>query len=146
MVLVRHYSTLKNIVVCSFVLLIQFLLVKAIFTVTVFEILLFEGRSVISPTHRGTGTERVDKIVNLNCSLKIYINYTASKLSVLGIFLVHIFPHSDGIRRDTRIQSECGKIRTRKTPNRDAFQAVLNQPISGQFTLLYLLKGIGREY
>ena len=34
------------------------------------------------------------------------------------LFLVHIFPHSDRIRRDSlslRIQSECGKIRTRKS-------------------------------
>ena len=35
------------------------------------------------------------------------------------LFLVHIFPHSDCIRRDTPylsiFHSECGKIRTRKT-------------------------------
>ena len=34
------------------------------------------------------------------------------------LFLVRIFPHSDRIRRDSlslRIQSECGKIRTRKS-------------------------------
>ena len=34
-------------------------LVKAIFTLTVFEILLSEGRSVLSPAERGTGSERV---------------------------------------------------------------------------------------
>ena len=41
---------------------------------------------------------------------------TAWKVSVFGVFLVRIFPHSDWIRRDTvslRIQSDCGKIRTR---------------------------------
>ena len=36
-----------------------------------------------------------------------------SKVFVLGVFLV-------------RIQSECGKIRTRKTPNTDTFHTVLN--------------------
>ena len=33
--------------------------VKAIFTLTVFEILLFEGRSVLRPAQRVTGSERV---------------------------------------------------------------------------------------
>ena len=33
--------------------------VKAMFTITVFEILLFEGRSVLSLTQQGTGSERV---------------------------------------------------------------------------------------
>ena len=39
-----------------------------------------------------------------------------SNRTVFGVFLVGIFPHSDWIRRDTvslRIQSHCGKIRTR---------------------------------
>ena len=36
---------------------------------------------------------------------------TAWKVPVLGVFLV-------------RVQSECGKIRTRKTPNMDTFHAV----------------------
>ena len=41
---------------------------------------------------------------------------TTWKVPVFGVFLVRIFPHSDWIRRDTvslRIQSDCGKIRTR---------------------------------
>ena len=33
--------------------------VKAMFTLTVFEILLSEGRSVLSSAQRGTGSERV---------------------------------------------------------------------------------------
>ena len=59
---------------------------------------------------------------------------TTWKVSVFGVFLVSIFPHLDWIRRDTeyltvfslshRIQSECGKIWTRKTPNTDTFDAV----------------------
>ena len=43
-------------------------------------------------------------------------------------FLVHIFPHSDMLGLNTeiycenlRIQSECGEMRTRKTPNTDNF-------------------------
>ena len=35
------------------------LLVKAMFTLTVFELLLSENRSVLSPAQRGTGSERV---------------------------------------------------------------------------------------
>ena len=55
---------------------------------------------------------------------------TAGKVSAFGIFIVRIFPHLDQIRRDTkylslRIQSECGKIRTRKTPNTDTFHVTL---------------------
>ena len=38
--------------------------------------------------------------------------HTASELSVFGVFLI-------------RIQSKCGKIQTRKTPNTDTFYAVL---------------------
>ena len=44
------------------------------------------------------------------------------KLSSMEFFLVCIFPYSDWIRRynlSLRIQSECGKIRTRKTPYLD---------------------------
>ena len=44
---------------------------------------------------------------------------TLRKVSVFGVFLARIFPHSDWIRRDTlRIQSARGKMRTRKTPIR----------------------------
>ena len=38
---------------------------KAMFTLTVFEILLSEGRSVLSPAQRGTGRERIDVMNNL---------------------------------------------------------------------------------
>ena len=56
----------------------------------------------------------------------------AWKVSIYGVFVVGIFPHSDWIRRDKeslsvfnpRICSKCGKIRTRKTPNMDAFRAL----------------------
>ena len=37
--------------------------IKAMFTPTVFEILMSEGRLVLSPTQRGTGSERVKKII-----------------------------------------------------------------------------------
>ena len=45
---------------------------------------------------------------------------TAWKSSVFGVILVCIFPHSDLIR----IQSECGKMWTRITPNTDSFYAM----------------------
>ena len=46
---------------------------------------------------------------------------TAWKVSVLGVFLIYILPHLDWI---CHIQSECGKIQTRKTPSTDTFHAV----------------------
>ena len=58
-------------------------------------------------------------------------------MSVFGVFLVRIFPHSNWIRRDwnrtgngeilryLRMQTECVKIRTRKTPGMDNFHAVI---------------------
>ena len=60
---------------------------------------------------------------------------TEWKVYVFGVFLVRIFQHSDWMLRDTpysvriqfvscRIQSECGKMRTRKTSNTDTFHAV----------------------
>ena len=56
--------------------------------------------------------------------------HTASKVSVFGVILVRIFPHSDLMRRDTPYVSvfspKCEKIRTRITPNADTFYAVLS--------------------
>ena len=53
--------------------------------------------------------------------------YTAWKVSVFGVLLVRTFPHLAEYSHSVslRIQSECGKIRTRKTPNKDTFLAVL---------------------
>ena len=54
---------------------------------------------------------------------------TASKVSVFGVFLVHAFPHSGYSRIipifsvSLLIQSECGKIRTRKIPHTYTFHA-----------------------
>ena len=67
---------------------------------------------------------------NWFCVSKRSRNNIAWKVSLFLVFLVCIFPYSDLIRRDTflysiflRIQSECRKIRTRKTPNKDTFYA-----------------------
>ena len=54
------------------------------------------------------------KVLNFHCVKSVHI----------GIVLVCIFPHSAWMRRysvSLRIQSECGKIRTRITPNTDEF-------------------------
>ena len=46
-------------------------------------------------------------------------------MSVFGVILVRIFPDSDWKQRvSLRIQSECGKMPTRVTPNTDTFHAV----------------------
>ena len=58
--------------------------------------------------------------------LKFYKNDTAWKVSVFCVILVPIFPHRLNTVRysvSLRIQSECGKIRTRTTPNTDTFYA-----------------------
>ena len=43
---------------------LKIVLVRAMFTTTVFEILLFEGRLVLSPAKRGTESERVKHFKN----------------------------------------------------------------------------------
>ena len=44
----------------------------------------------------------------------------------MEFFLVRIFPYSDRIRRDTPyLYSKCGKVRTRKTPYLNTFNAVM---------------------
>ena len=47
---------------------------KKMFTLTVFEILLFEGRSVMSPAQRGTGNEKflVKNQKNIGFLLKLF--------------------------------------------------------------------------
>ena len=50
---------------------------KAMFTLTVFEILLSEGRPVLSPAQRGTGSERVNVMNNLQlCTLQCYEQFS----------------------------------------------------------------------
>ena len=55
---------------------------------------------------------------------------TALKVSVFGVILVHIFPHSEyGLNTERHgvslsIQSKCGKMRTRITSNTDTFHSV----------------------
>ena len=44
-------------------------------------------------------------------SIYVIVDFTAWNVYVFGVLLV-------------RIQSECGKIRTKKTPNTDTFHAV----------------------
>ena len=70
-----------------------------------------------------------------NCVYNYLQNFISSipdqKMSVFGVFLVRIFQHSNWIRKFVNLckslySVECGKIRTRKTPDRDAFYAVLN--------------------
>ena len=48
-------------------------------------------------------------------------------MSVFGVILVRILPHSNKMWRDSlslRIQSDCRKIRTKITPNADTFYSV----------------------
>ena len=65
-------------------------------------------------------------------------SYTARKVSVFGVSLVRIFPHWDWIQRSLCIQSECGKMRIRKFPNKDTFQEVLVVWQSSEYTFIFL--------
>ena len=49
----------------------------------------------------------------------------AWKVFVFGLFLIRIFQLSKRYSVSLRIQSKCGKIQNRKTPNTDTFHAVL---------------------
>ena len=61
--------TIKKLIKYS----LKFFSVKAVFTVTVFEILLFEGRSVLSPAQRGTGSEKVKVSVKNQKNIWIFL-------------------------------------------------------------------------
>ena len=68
----------------------------------------------------------ISEYIEINWNIVVKWPSLREKGSVSGVILVHIFPHLDWIRRDTlRIQSECGKIRTRITLNTDTFYEVL---------------------
>ena len=61
-------------------------------------------------------------------------------MPVFRVILAHIFPHLDWIQRDReslRIQSECGKMRTRITPNTNTFYAVKSSYINKVFSFYF---------
>ena len=61
-------------------------------------------------------------------------------MPVFRVILAHIFPHLDWIQRDgesLRIQSECGKMRTRITPNTNTFYAVKSSYINKVFSFYF---------
>ena len=61
--------------------------VKITFTLTVFEILLFEGRLVLGPAQRVAGSERV-KILKTHCiTIIIPLNTLQNKSTLLMLFL-----------------------------------------------------------
>ena len=55
-------------------------LVKTMFILTFFEILMFEGRSVLAPAQQGTGSERVKEHVHL-------INGNGKDVVIRGILI-----------------------------------------------------------
>ena len=65
------------------------------------------------------------------------ISLTAWKISVFRVFLVRIFQHlglnTERYSVSPLIQSECWKIRTKKTQNTDTFQAVRIVMITNHF-------------
>ena len=77
------------------------------------------------------------KLLSLRFKITLIAASTAWKMSVFGVILVCIFPHSDWIRGATpwslRIQSECRKMWTRFTPNSDTFYAVQVNVLLGSF-------------
>ena len=65
--------------------------------------------------------------------------HTTWKVSVFGVIMARIFQHLDWIRRDFRIQSKCGKIRTGITPNTDNFYAVAFRKLSWLHSMLNVI-------
>ena len=65
-----------------------------------------------------------EKLGNMIILYYLSASYAAWKVSEFRDILVRIFPHLDWI--SLRIQSECGKMWTRITPNTDTFYAVLH--------------------
>ena len=77
--------------------------------------------------------------------MNIFITNTVWKVSVFGVILVRNFPHSYSV--SLRIKSECGKIRTRITPNTYAFYAVVRTVTRKGFKECeYILKYKIKEY
>ena len=68
-------------------------------------------------------------LLKIVLTLLTHFSNTAWKVSVLGVILVRVFPHSNWVSlriqsKSFRIKSECGKIQTRITPNTGNFYAV----------------------
>ena len=70
-----------------------------------------------------------------------WINFTAWKVSIFEVILFRIFPHLDWYFISLRIQSECGKIRTRITPNTASFYTVFDIQKSPYNIILYYIAG-----
>ena len=90
---------------------------------------------LMSTTRRCLATEVL--VFNFTVSFN-----TTRKAPVFGFILVRIFTHSDWIRKGTSyfdIQSECGKLWTRITPNTDTFYAVQVVPLL-LLSLQYLIE------
>ena len=73
-----------------------------------------------------------------------YLLFTVWKVSVFRVFLVRIFP-AFGLSKkiygvNLLIQSECGKLRTRKTLNTDTFYTVIS------FTAVYTIKNVHKNW
>ena len=108
---------------CAFVELLRIYCVFAVNIYVLFMYCVIIDRSVHScmiNILQLSGSVMVwSKVIVLNdwTVFELIFNYhNAWKVSVFGVILVRIFPHSDWT---PRIQTECGKIRTRITPNTD---------------------------
>ena len=76
--------------------------------------------SCLSQFKLGISYRKLTSYSIISDSSFLHFIHTSWKVSVFGVFLVHISPHSN-----IRILSECGKIRTWKTPNTNTFHTVL---------------------
>ena len=91
-----------------------------------------------------------------NCSLEVYIQIQSSHdfllcekcpySELLSSVFSQICTEYKQIRRSLRIQSECGKIRTRTTPNTDTFNAVLLLMLFIEFINLSRLTAVWLTY
>ena len=60
-----NLHTIRKLIKCF----LKNVAVKVVFTVTIFEILVLEGKSVLSPAHLGTGSETVNNNKGANSTI-----------------------------------------------------------------------------
>ena len=80
-------------------------------------------------------------LLKIVLTLLTHFSNTAWKVSVFGVILVRVFPHSNWVSlriqsKSFRIKSECGKIQTRITPNTGNFSQWKFQKLYWHFSLI----------
>ena len=84
-------------------------------------------------SHQGVTITELLTSFSKHINLSLQITHIAQKVSVLGVFLV-------------RIHSKCGKIRTRKTPNKDVICYSCSVNIPTLIEIRYICRTLSNIY